>query len=105
MSPIHIVTSYDHPCYIVHLLRSYQNDTLRHTNDDRYGLNDATNEDEDEKDAIRTVVCTAASSFDIVLNMSFTHFALLRYAADISAVDPYYSYERNHFQMKHHHHH
>ena len=51
---MHILTSYDHPCYIVHLLRSYQNDTLRHTNDDRYGLNDATNEDEDEEDAIRT---------------------------------------------------
>ena len=62
MSPIHIVTSYDHPCYIVHLLRSYQNDTLRHTNDDRYGLNDDTIEDnEDEDDAIRTLlVCTAA---------------------------------------------
>ena len=69
-----------HPCYIVHLLRSYQNDTLRHTNDDRYGLNDATNEDEDEEDAIRTF-CTAASSFDIVLNMSFTHFGLFQAAA------------------------
>ena len=55
---------------------------------------------------VRTALsCTAASSFDIVLNMSFTHFASLLDAALISAVNPSYSYERNHFQMKHHHHH